>query len=620
MSGALYAIGIDLGTTHCALSYVDITGSDGEEAAQQMLPIPQLTGPGSVEARPLLPSFLYLPHADELAPGDLSLPWSATQDHAIGEFARSRGAATPIRLVASAKSWLCHPGVDRRADILPAEAPAEVPHISPLTASVRYLAHLRDAWNAAHPEAPFDEQDITVTIPASFDPAARELTAEAAQLAGYPRVTLLEEPQAALYSWIQRSAGQWRKEVRRGDLILVVDVGGGTTDLSLIAVLERDGNLELHRVAVGEHILLGGDNMDLALAYGVTRKLAAQGTRLDPWQTRALAHACRSAKEALLSDPSLAAVPVVVPSRGSKLIGGSIRTEVRRDELTTTLIDGFFPQVAVSEQPVSRARGALTQLGLPYAQDAAITRHLAAFLSRQLGATSELEGFAAPPAGSGFLHPTAVLFNGGVLKSELIAGRVLDTLNGWLAADGAAPARLLGGADLDLAVARGAAYYGYVRQGRGVRIRGGTARAYYVGVESAMPAIPGMEPPLEALCLAPFGMEEGSEAALPEQEFGLVVGEPVRFRFFGSSVRRQDQVGTLLDFWSPDELQELEEIEATLPAEGRRAGEIVRVKLHARVTETGTLELEALPVGGSERWKVQFDVRGATDGGSDAAG
>lgn len=610
MSAARYAIGIDLGTTHCALSYVDIESSDGETAAQQVLQIPQLTGPGMVEDRPLLPSFLYLPHADELAPGDLSLPWTASQDHAVGEFARSRGAATPIRLVASAKSWLCHPGVDRRADILPAEAPAEVPHLSPLSASVRYLSHLREAWNAAHPESPFDAQDVTVTIPASFDPAARELTAEAAQAAGYPRMTLLEEPQAALYSWIQRSAGQWRKDVKRGDLILVVDVGGGTTDLSLIAVLERDGNLELHRVAVGEHILLGGDNMDLALAYGVTRKLAAQGTRLDPWQTRALAHACRAAKEALLSDPALDAVPVVVPSRGSKLIGGSIRTEVGRDDLTATLIDGFFPQVAVTDHPVSRARGALTQLGLPYAQDAAITRHLAAFLARQLGATAELEGFAGQPEGSLFLHPTAVLFNGGVLKSDLIAERVLGVLNDWLAADGAAPARLLSGADLDLAVARGAAYYGYVRRGRGVRIRGGTARAYYVGVESAMPAIPGMEPPLEVLCVAPFGMEEGSEAALPEREFGLVVGEPVRFRFFGSSMRRQDEVGTLLDFWTEEELQELEEIEATLPAEGRNPGDIVRVKLHARVTETGTLELEALPVGGSERWKVQFDVRG----------
>ena len=610
-SGARYTIGIDLGTTHCALSWVDTQASDGEAVVQGVLQVPQLTGPGTLEGKPLLPSFLYLPHESELAPGDLALPWASAQDFAVGEFARTRGAATPIRLVSSAKSWLCHPGVDRRGAILPADAPAEVARISPLDASIRYLAHLRAAWNAQYPEAPFDQQEVTVTIPASFDPAARELTAEAAQSAGFQNLTLLEEPQAALYSWIQRSAGQWRKDVRQGDTILVVDVGGGTTDLSLIAVLENEGNLELHRVAVGEHILLGGDNMDLALAYGVARKLAVQGTQLDPWQTRALAHACRAAKEALLSDPTVQSVPVVVPSRGSKLIGGSIRTEVTREELTQTLVDGFFPQAAVSDQPISRSRGALTQLGLPYAQDAAITRHLAAFLSRQRGATAQLQGFGvAQPESASFLHPTAVLFNGGVLKSGLIAERVLSILNGWLGADGAAPARLLGGADLDLAVARGAAYYGYVRRGRGVRIRGGTAQAYYVAVESAMPAIPGMEPPIQALCLAPFGMEEGSEAPPLAQEFGLIVGEPVRFRFFGSSVRRQDQVGSTLDFWGPEELIELAEIEANLPAQGRAPGDVVRVKLHARVTETGTLELEALPVGGSERWKVQFDARG----------
>lgn len=615
MSGPRYAIGIDLGTTHCALSYVDIEASDGENATQAVLPVPQLTGPGVIDELPLLPSFLYLPHGSELAEGELSVPWSSEQDFAVGELARTRGAATPIRLVSSAKSWLCHPGVDRRAAILPVDAPEEVARISPLEASIRYLSHLRAAWDAAHPDAPFDEQDVTVTIPASFDPAARELTAEAAQAAGYVGMSLLEEPQAALYSWIQGSEGRWRKEVERDDIILVVDVGGGTTDLSLIAVLEREGSLELHRVAVGDHILLGGDNMDLALAYGVVRKLAEQGTRLDPWQTRALAHACRGAKEQLLSDADLQAVPVVVPGRGSKLVGGSIRTEVSREELSQSLLEGFFPQVPVSEPPLRRARGALTQLGLPYAQDAAITRHLAAFLSRQRGATAELEGFSGKqPEDASFLHPTAVLFNGGVLKSPLLAERVLTIVNGWLAAEGAPAARLLGGTDLDLAVARGAAYYGYVRRGRGVRIRGGTARAYYVGVESAMPAIPGMEPPLEALCLAPFGMEEGTEAALPAQEFGLVVGEPVRFRFFGSSVRRQDEVGTLLEFWDADELQELDEIEATLPAEGRAAGEIVRVKLHARVTETGTLELEALPVGGKERWRVEFDVRG---GGAD---
>lgn len=610
-SPARYTIGIDLGTTHCALSWVDTQASDGEKVSQGVLQVPQLTAPGTTEDKPLLPSFLYLPHASELAAGDLNLPWSTEQNFAVGELARSRGAATPIRLVSSAKSWLCHPGVDRRAAILPADAPAEVERVSPLEASVRYLSHLKAAWNHAHPDAPLEQQDVTVTIPASFDPVARELTAEAAQAAGLGQLTLLEEPQAALYSWIQNSQGQWRKEVKRGDIILVVDVGGGTTDLSLMAVLERDGNLELQRVAVGDHILLGGDNMDLALAYGVARKLAAEGKQLDAWQTRALAHACRNAKETLLNDPSVQAVPVVVPSRGSKLIGGTIRTEVTREELTQSLLEGFFPQAAVSDRPLTRARGGLTQLGLPYAQDAGITRHLAAFLSRQVGATAALEGFNTAQADNAtFLHPTAVLFNGGVLKSNLLAERVLAILNGWLQAEGATPARLLGGADLDLAVARGAAYYGYVRRGRGVRIRGGTAQAYYVAIESNMPAIPGMEPPIQALCVAPFGMEEGTEAALPEQQFGLVVGEPVRFRFFGSSVRRQDTVGTLLDFWGPDELHEVEAIEANLPAQGRTAGDVVAVQLHARVTEAGTLELEALPVGSNERWKVEFDARG----------
>jgi hypothetical protein len=610
MSEPRFSIGIDLGTTHCALAYVDITASDGEKTSYGVLDIPQLTAPGTVEAAPLLPSFLYLPHADELAAGDLSLPWSSEQDYAVGEFARARGALTPIRLVSSAKSWLCHAGVDRRAAILPNDAPAEVARVSPLEASTRYLAHLRQAWNDAHPEAPFDEQDITVTIPASFDPGARELTAEAARAAGYVSLTLLEEPQAALYNWIQRSAGQWRKEVKPGDIILVIDVGGGTSDFSLIAVLEREGNLELHRVAVGDHILLGGDNMDLTLAYGLARKLASEGKQLDPWQMRALTYACRAAKENLLSNADLATQPIVVPSRGSKLIGGSIRTELTQEEVRTTILEGFFPEVAASVRPASRSRGGLTQLGLPYAQDAGVTRHLAALLGRQVAATSELAGFTGTvDTSASFLHPTAVLFNGGVFKSSLLAERTLSTLNGWLAAEGAQPARILAGADLDLAVARGAAYYGYVRRGQGVRIRGGTARAYYVAVESSMPAIPGVEPPVQALCVAPFGMEEGTEADLQMQEFGLIVGTPVHLRFFGSSVRRQDQVGTLLDFWQADELQELGEIQATLPAEGRQPGEVVQVKLRAIATETGTLELTAVATGSDEHWRVEFDVR-----------
>nr|WP_305089178.1 Hsp70 family protein [Massilia sp. YIM B04103] len=605
-----------MGTTHSALSYVDLAGSDGEKTSHGVLGVPQLTAPGTVEELPLLPSFLYLPHPEELAAGELALPWSSGENETgvAGEMARSRGATTPIRLVSSAKSWLCHPGVDRRAAILPNDAPEEVTRISPLEASTRYLNHLRQAWDAAHPDAPFAEQAITVTIPASFDPAARELTADAAKAAGYQGLTLLEEPQAALYSWIQNSDGRWRKEVKPGDIILVVDVGGGTSDFSLIAILERDGKLEPHRVAVGDHILLGGDNMDLALAHLVARKLAANGTQLDAWQMRALTYGCRAAKENLLANADAQTWPIVVPSRGSKLIGGSIRTELTRDEVTTFITDGFFPRVEASARPAVRTRAGLTQLGLPYAQDAAVTRHLAAFLARQLGATAELEGYAGQqnPEHS-FLHPSAVLFNGGVFKSELLSQRVMDTINDWLYLEGAEPARMLGGADLDLAVARGAAYYSYVRRGAGVRIRGGTARSYYVAVESSMPAIPGMEPPIQALCVAPFGMEEGSELELPGQEFGLVVGEPVHFRFFGSSVRRQDQIGAVLDFWAPDELVELNEIQATLSPEGRVAGDVVQVRLHAYASEAGTLELLAVAQDG-QRWKVEFDVRATAEG------
>jgi molecular chaperone DnaK (HSP70) len=616
---AAYAIGIDLGTTHSALSYVELDLSEGEEVAQHVLEVPQAIAPGQIESRSLLPSFLYLPHAGELPEGALALPWEAKPPLGVGEIARALGSKTPMRLVSSAKSWLCHPGVDRRAAILPATQPADagdVPRISPLQASILYLEHLRDAWNAKHPEATIDEQDVVITVPASFDPAARELTAEAAREAGLAGAVLLEEPQSALYSWIQRSGGKWRERVKVGDVILVVDLGGGTTDFSLIAVLEKEGSLELHRVAVGDHILLGGDNMDLALAHVVRQKLEAEGNSLDHWQMTALMHACRSAKEELLAgDTSTSAsedapkgkrgakapadgVAIVVPSRGSKLVGGSLRTELTRDEVTKVLVEGFFPIVGADARPQSRARAALTQVGLPYSQDAGVTRHLAAFLGKQIAATSSLEGFT-PREGATFLHPTAVLFNGGVLKSPMLASRVVDVLNAWLEKDGAPPARVLEGADLDLAVARGAAYYAYVR--------GGTAKSYYVGIEAAMPAVPGMEPPISALCVAPFGMEEGTEAPPAPQELALVVGEPVSFRFFGSSVRRDDAPGAMIDRWQ-GELEELPRIEATLTSEGRTPGDLVPVRLRASVTEVGTLDLEAIARDG-ERWHVELDVR-----------
>lgn len=614
MSEARYSVGIDLGTTHCALSFVDLAQSNGEAVKQDVMGILQLTLPGNVEEKTLLPSFVYLPHPNEFAPNDLMLPWGGEQPYVIGELARSQGVRTPIRVVASAKSWLCHPGVDRRSALLPLDAPEEVQKISPLQASIRYLQVLRDAWNHRYPDAPLAQQSVIITVPASFDPAARDLTAEAAQTIGLEQFILLEEPQAALYSWLQATAGNWRKQVNVGDVILVVDVGGGTTDLSLIAVTEQEGNLVLHRIAVGDHILLGGDNMDLALAHVVGAKLATQGTRLESWQLQGLTHGCRAAKEMLLNDPDLETVPVVVPSRGSRLIGGTLRTELTRAEVTQTIVEGFFPKVDVTAQPVSRSRGALTRLGLPYAQDAAITRHLAAFLTRQAGATAELTGFENALAEKAtFLHPTAVLFNGGVFKAQLLSERVSEVINSWLQEEGASNLRLLEGADLDLAVAKGAAYYGYARLGDGVRIRGGTAKSYYIGVESAMPAVPGIEPPVQALCVAPFGMEEGTRAEVTSQEFGLVVGEPVRFRFFGSSVRREDQAGMMLDSWLPEEIEELEEIEINLPAENRSPGEVVPVRLQAAITEMGTLHLEAISSSG-EHWKVEFDVRGGREG------
>lgn len=612
-SEARYSVGIDLGTTHCVLSYVDLENSD-EQVTLAVMPIPQLTAPGMIEDNLQLASFTYLAHDAEIGEGATALPWTAKPDYLVGEIARNMGSKTPIRLVSSAKSWLCHAGVDCKQAILPAEAPEDVVRISPFNATKAYLQHMLAAWNHRFPEQQLAQQDVTITVPASFDPAARELTVEAARAIGLHQAVLLEEPQAALYSWIEKSEGDWRNHVHVGDVILVIDIGGGTTDLSLIAVTEQEGNLQLTRVAVGDHILLGGDNMDLALAYTVKSKMEQEsGKRLESWQIQALTHGCREAKEKLFNQIELSSMPLVVASRGSSLIGGTLRSELTRDELNRVLVEGFLPQVSAADKPVVRPRSGLRSAGLPYAQDAGITRHLAAFLSKQKEATHEFNAVASSESAS-FLHPTAVLFNGGVLKAQVLAERLMAILNSWLQAEQAPEARLLQGADLDLAVARGAAYYGFVRQGKGVRIKGGTAASYYVGVESAMPAVPGLAPEIEALCIAPFGMEEGSEQALPNDEFGLIIGEPVRFRFFASKTRREDQVGSRLETWGDDELEELDEIEITLPEEGRNPGDIVPVHLSSAVTEVGTLELKAVSNRDQhQRWKIEFDVRAGED-------
>ena len=597
---AKFVVGIDLGTTHSALAVAALDGTDDRVS---VLEIEQLVSPNAMAKRPLLPSFLYFAHESEPA---LALPWDAERSFAVGEFARTRGAEVPERVIASAKSWLSYGGIDRRAGNLPVGAPADLEKISPVEASFRLLDHLNEAFRAARPaDGDLSEQEVVLTVPASFDAGARDLTVEAALAAGFEQVTLLEEPQAALYAWIEQNGEAWRSHLHAGDRVLVIDIGGGTTDFSLIDAVEQDGSLGLSRVAVGDHILLGGDNMDLALAHVVGQELAEQGKELDRFQLGALAHACRGAKEKLLSDASLEQVAVVLPSRGSQLLGGSIRGELRREQVERYLLEGFFPAVRATDLPKVRPRAGLTQVGLPYASDPAITKHLAAFLARHAFADPAASATDARP-------PTAILFNGGVLKADVLRTRVIETLNGWLEQRGSAKARVLPGEDLDLAVARGAAYYGLVRHGRGLRIRGGTARAYYVGIESPMPALPGLEPPVFALCVAPFGMEEGTTAALPPQELFVVVGEPVTFRFFGSSVRRTDPAGSVLERWRPGELEELPQIELILPPAGRTAGDVVAVHLQASVTAIGTLKLEAIaqaPIIPDERWQIELSVR-----------
>ncbi|HTU22936.1 MAG TPA: Hsp70 family protein [Gemmataceae bacterium] len=607
MALARFVVGIDLGTTNSALAYVDTGVGEEEDVRPTHLFIPQVVQPGSVEDKPLLPSYLYLPGPNELPAGSLRLPWDANRDFAAGEFARQQGGVVPTRVVSSAKSWLCHPGVDRKAAVLPWKAPDNSRRVSPLEASTLYLKHLAEAWNQKmakdRPENRLEQQDIILTVPASFDAVARELTVEAARAAAFEHVTLLEEPQAAFYAWIDAGGDSWRKQVEVGDTVLVCDVGGGTTDLTLIAVSEDAGQLVLTRVAVGDHILLGGDNMDLALAHAMAQSFASRNIKLDSGQMLMLWHSCRGAKERLFGDPSLASAPVTVLGRGSKVIAGTLKSDLTREQVERVLIDGFFPDCAATEEPRRQRGVGLQELGLPYASDPAVTKHLAAFLHRQLQATGETP---VPPRGGRSKKKvgglTAILFNGGVFKAEPLRKRIVSTLGKW-----GHTVKVLPNDDLDLAVARGAAYYGLVRRGRGVRIRGGAARVYYVGIETALPAVPGAPPPLKALCVVPFGMEEGTEMDVPGQEFGLVVGSPAEFRFLGSTVRRSDTVGTMVEDWE-GQIEELTPLATTLEAPNKE-GQMVPVHLHSKMTEIGTLELWCLSRDGKQRWKLEFNVR-----------
>ncbi len=583
---ARFVVGIDLGTTNCAVAYVD---TKDDSAEPTILEIPQVIAPGESAWHQTLPSFLLLPSEHQVPRAAMALPWG-NPPFAVGRLARDRGSELPSRVVASAKSWLSHPGVDRTAPILPwradGDGPDGIPRVSPVNASARYLAHIRQAF-AEQIGEPLEEQDVFLTVPASFDAVARELTAVAAREAGLENITLLEEPQAAFYSWLAKRADGWRDDLRPGDVVLVCDIGGGTSDFSLIEVTDDgSGSLALERISVGDHILLGGDNMDLTLAHVVAQRIAKdKNKKLNPKQMRGLIHTARRAKEELLSGDAPQKVAITILGSGSKLIGGTIKSELTREDVEQYLVGGFFPEVDGDARPKETQAMGLREVGLPYASDPAVTRHLAAFL----------DGRA----------PTAILWNGGVMQAPQLRERVVNVIASWFPGT---ELRALGGSDLDLAVAHGAAYYGLVRRGRGVRIRGGTARSYYIGVEQAMPAIPGFEPPVKALCVAPAGMEEGTEVELPDHELGFVVGKPTTFRFFATTSRKDDQAGALVDA-DEAELAELAPVESNLTADSS-ASALVPVTLSAHVTEVGTLELWGSAKEGAGRWKLEYSVRG----------
>ncbi len=604
-----FIVGIDLGTTNSALSYCAAADESGQIAVEN---IPQLANPNEVANRTLLPSFLYVPGEVDFPAGSLGLPWDDAPKFVIGELARKRGAENPMRLVASAKSWLSHRAIDRTAAILPWQSPEEVIKVSPVEASAQYLQYLRSVWDSQHASggsgSALSRQDVLLTVPASFDEEARELTLRAAKQSGLEQVTLLEEPQAAFYAWLESQGDAWRKRIKVGDLVLVCDIGGGTTDFSLITVTEEHGDLVLKRVAVGDHILLGGDNMDLALARLLQQKLEADGQRIDTYQLQALWYQCRSAKEYLFEHPKSQKQDVTLLGKGRKLVGGTIKSELTREDLERVLVEGFFPNVSGDQMPVLQRRIGFQELGLPYAADAAITKHLARFLSQQVQSSPEAANIRRGK--SGLACPTHVLFNGGVMKAAVLRERLVSVLNRWLTDEGfeaLATAQVLDAPDLEHAVARGAAYYGKVRRGHGVRIRSGASRTYYIGIESAMPAVPGMEAPMKALCVVPFGMEEGTEAQIPGREFGLVVGEPAEFRFLSSTVRKQDHVGDLLENWA-GEIEELSPLKVTLNLDGQQ-GTVLPVRLESRVTEIGTLEVWCVSRDGAQHWKLELNIR-----------
>lgn len=601
-----YVVGIDLGTSNTVVAYVE---AGGEQV--RIFDVDQLVGLGEVGAEPLLPSARYHPAPGELAPDDLQLPWQRAQAGTqasnavaavIGRLARTLGAQVPGRLVSSAKSWLSHTAVDRLAPILPWGAPDDVEKVSPVTASASYLAHVRAAWNARFPHAPLEEQDVVLTVPASFDDGARALTLEAVRLAGLPGLRLLEEPQAAFYDWLFHHRASLDAELADTRLVLVCDVGGGTTDLTLIKVrLEEDGEPALTRIGVGNHLMLGGDNMDLALAHLVESRLAAAQpgeARLSAASLSQLVERCRAAKEQLLDEGAPESVAITLLGSGSRLIGGARTTLLSREEVEQVVVNGFFPVGAPDELP-RRSRGGLVEFGLPYAADPAVTRHIAAFLNRfaaqsrdALGeASSETDTPSAP-------MPDTLLLNGGVFRARALSASLADTLGAWREQ----PLHVLRNDQPDVAVARGAVAYALARAGRSPRIGGGSPRSYFLVLDDAGAAQRGV-------CLLPRGTEEGHEVHLDERVFALRLGHPVQFHLVSTVADTAWRPGELADLGSGDFVRLPPLATVVQPADGSSARER-EVRLTTSLSELGTLEVHCIATDDpSQRWLLAFQLR-----------
>ena len=622
-----YLVSIDLGTTNTVLAYAAPGGAPPgahptEAGVISLFTIEQLVAPGEVAGQPLLPSNRYHPAEGELAAGELQLPWllpdvAGVAQVAVGRLARNLGAATPGRLVTSAKSWLSHPGVDRMAPILPWGAEPEVPKVSPVAASASYLAHLRANWNIRFPAHPLERQELVLTVPASFDEGARALTLEAAKLAGLPQLRLLEEPQAALYDWLYRHRASLAQDLAGTRLVLVADVGGGTTDFSLVKVELVDGQPALTRIGVGNHLILGGDNMDLALAHLVEARMneaagaaagnAAPRERLSAARLAQLTERCRAAKEQLLASDAPESITVTLLGAGSRLIGGSRKADLRREDIERVVLDGFFPLNEAQEE-AKRARAGIVEFGLPYASDPAVTRHLASFLRQHSQAAREALGL--PDDDASLPVPDTLLLNGGVFRGAALAGRLAEVLGRWRGQ----PLRVLHNDDPDVAVARGGVAYSLARQGQAPAIESGAARSYYLLLEGER----GTNGCLRAVCLLPRGTPAATEVQLADRTFALRLGRPVRFHLVSTiaDAGQAPQPGALVDL-APGDVVRLPPIATVLrAAPGAAARSDVPVQLVTTLSEVGSLEVHCVADDG-QRWQLAFELREAE--GSDSA-